>query len=389
LKKRVVIFGGGTGPLSALGLPEYGYETTVITSTVDDGGSSGVLRGIHDAIIPPGDIRSIISHSARSPLLQAKLEKRITDDYPLDSSVLRNLLPHYGDREYVSALTEILRAQGNQSILNRELDIDNLKGHPLGNLLLVALMLEFGNEEGIKKLCQMANTSVDVLPASQGPTGFCFVTESTDSEHGWVEHEGEKYLDNIQGHTEPIQSCHLSPSSRACEEAIGEIREADYIVISPTSLYANVISILLIPRFREALKDKKIVWLGNIMTECGQTGFSRLSYTGAGHVHLLFKYLWRYPDSVLVPKFNWSDLIEQFGPDVVTQVSDKYREAGSSVVQYREQDIKLGIHYVQKDDLLFLEPLAGNGGEKMVIRHRPDKVAKYLHEIFVYLDTIQ
>ncbi|MCK9906850.1 YvcK family protein, partial [Frankia sp. Cpl3] len=58
---RVVVIGGGTG-LSVLlrGLKQEPVHITAIVTVADDGGSSGRLRVEMD-MLPPGDIRNVLT----------------------------------------------------------------------------------------------------------------------------------------------------------------------------------------------------------------------------------------------------------------------------------------------------------------------------------------
>ena len=79
LKKgpKIVAIGGGTG-LSVLlrGLKEYTDNITAIVTVVDDGGSSGILRG-EMGILPPGDIRNcLIALADTEPLMERLFQHR-------------------------------------------------------------------------------------------------------------------------------------------------------------------------------------------------------------------------------------------------------------------------------------------------------------------------
>src|SRR6266700_6393747 len=59
--KKIVCLGGGIGTSNLLrGLKKYQLDLSVVTSMVDDGGSSGRLRRSY-GIMPPGDIVSCIA----------------------------------------------------------------------------------------------------------------------------------------------------------------------------------------------------------------------------------------------------------------------------------------------------------------------------------------
>lgn len=60
---KIVVIGGGTG-LSVMlrGLKEKPLDITAIVTVADDGGSSGILRN-EMQMLPPGDIRNVLTLS--------------------------------------------------------------------------------------------------------------------------------------------------------------------------------------------------------------------------------------------------------------------------------------------------------------------------------------
>ena len=58
--KNITIIGGGTGTYTLLsGLKKYPVNLSVVVSTADDGGSTGILRR-ELGVVPPGDIRQCL-----------------------------------------------------------------------------------------------------------------------------------------------------------------------------------------------------------------------------------------------------------------------------------------------------------------------------------------
>src|SRR5690606_41508215 len=116
-KPNVVVLGGGTGmPVWLKGLKEYPINLTAVVTVADDGGSTGRIRETID-VPAPGDIRNVI----------AALSNVDEDLYELFQ----------------------YRISGN----------NGLKGHSLGNLLLVAtneITRDFRSEERrVGKECSM------------------------------------------------------------------------------------------------------------------------------------------------------------------------------------------------------------------------------------------
>lgn len=364
--RRVVAIGGGTGPLSTLNITDFGYDLTLISSVVDDGKSTGRLLALNPEILPPGDMRRMISSSSKDPLFRDSLEERATIDATGGSLTLTDLLPYYGNKEFVQKMIEVFDKTGNKNVLDKPISIDGLKGHTLGNLILAALMLEYGNTDGVKKFCEMADTSVEVIPASENPSKFCFKTKNMDRPF-----KGEYELDNINRHAEPIDICWLEPEIKPYQLAFERIKEAAAVILTPTSLYANLISLLLIPGYKEALKDKVIIWVGNIMTEWNQTAYSDNSLNGIGHLEVLKRYLGRYPDHAIAPRLKGEALAEVFGA---------YGKEGASPVLYRARDFEeRGIGYTE--NIVDTETIVEDDVVKRVLRQNRASLAKTINEL--------
>ena len=365
---RIVGIGGGTGSLSILNLVDFGYDLTLISSVVDDGGSTGIIIESNPEILPPGDIRRMISNSARNQLFRDRLEQRIGTDNPIDpSSILRELVSYYGDEEFTHEVIEIFDEYGNEDALDTPLNIDNLRGHNLGNLMLAALMLAYGNCEGIERLSRMVDTSAEILPASENPSTFYFMTRSMTRPCN-----GENLLDDYDRHAEPIVNCWLDPEVQPYQLTKDRIEEADVVILTPTSLYANLVSFLLIPGYKEALKDKVIIWIGNIMTEWNQTAYSDYSLSGIGHLEILERYLGRYPDHAIVPKLKGQTIGQVFGA---------YEEEGASPVPYRARGFEeRRIGYTEINMVEAVE-ITHKGVRKTVLRHNRNVLAEALDKV--------
>src|SRR4051812_31547351 len=90
---RIVVIGGGTG-LSVMlrGLKEKPMNITAIVTVADDGGSSGILRSELE-MVPPGDIRNVLTALADvEPLLGKMLEYRFQKGQGLAGHSLGNLI---------------------------------------------------------------------------------------------------------------------------------------------------------------------------------------------------------------------------------------------------------------------------------------------------------
>lgn len=225
---RIVVIGGGTGLSNLLrGLKEYSANITAIVTVADDGGSSGRLRR-EIGVLPPGDIR--------------------------------NCLAALADEERL--VTELFQYRFKAG--------DGLVGHSFGNLFLTAMSEVTGDlEQAIAASSQVLAVRGQVLPATLSDVKL------------WAELadgriiEGESSITEARGKIVQIGCTPANPP--ALPKAVTAIREADYIIIGPGSLYTSIIPNLLVPEISEAIARTKVprVYVCNIMTQEGETeGYS-------------------------------------------------------------------------------------------------------------------
>jgi uncharacterized cofD-like protein len=229
MNKNVVVLGGGTGLSTLLkGLKLFPLDITAVVSVSDNGGSTGILRKQFD--IPAiGDIRRVlVSLSETEPLMEELLEYRFKTT---------------GD----------------------------LNNHPTGNLLLAALIKITGNiGEALKVLGKVLNIKGKILPLSEDK-----VTLMVRTEDGRVL-EGEKVIERTMCQ---VKEVYYKEKVKVNDDVIKEILECDYVIISMGSLYASIIPNLIIPEVAKALKETKakIIFICNLMTECGATNGEKVS----------------------------------------------------------------------------------------------------------------
>lgn len=237
-KIKVVTIGGGNGSAISLGavktlLPNV--DIKAIISTSDSGGSSGDLRR-EFATLPPGDI-------LRAVLALA----------PFDYRVLKKIFH-----------------------TNRFSANPKLTGHNLGNLVFVLLEQYAGNFiAAIRAFEEIVEAVGHVYP-----TTLNFTDLSVELMDGTVL-AGETNIDRpLVGQAMRIKRAWLSPDSVVYSETATALREADYIVIGPGSLYTSVIAAMLPKGFREAISDSKaklIFVAGNAYEANGEMGPRTLS----------------------------------------------------------------------------------------------------------------
>jgi uncharacterized cofD-like protein len=233
---KIVTVGGGTGLSTLLrGLKTYSANITAIVTVADDGGSSGRLRR-EIGVLPPGDIR--------------------------------NCLAALADEEKL--VTELFQYRFRAG--------DGLTGHSFGNLFLTAMNDITGNlEQAIAASSEVLAVRGRVLPATLSDVRLW--AELADGRRI----EGESSITAAQGSIVKIGCTPENPP--ALPRVLQAIREADYIIIGPGSLYTSVIPNLLVPEIAAAIAQRKVprIYVCNIMTQPGETQ----GYSVADHIQAI------------------------------------------------------------------------------------------------------
>jgi uncharacterized cofD-like protein len=232
---KIVAIGGGTGLSTLLrGLKTYSANITAIVTVADDGGSSGRLRR-EIGVLPPGDIRNCLAALASEEKL----------------------------------LTELFQYRFSAG--------DGLTGHSFGNLFLTAMSEITGDlEQAIAASSDVLAVRGKVLPATLSDVRLW--ADLADGRSI----EGESNITKAGGSIIKIGCTPANPP--ALPRVIQAIKEADYIIIGPGSLYTSVIPNLLVPEIAEAIASRcrggetppvPCIYVCNIMTQPGETqGYS-------------------------------------------------------------------------------------------------------------------
>jgi uncharacterized cofD-like protein len=308
---KIVVIGGGTGLSTLLrGLKTYSANITAIVTVADDGGSSGRLRQ-EFGVLPPGDIR--------------------------------NCLAALADEEKL--LTELFQYRFRAG--------DGLTGHSFGNLFLTAMTDITGDlERAVAASSKVLAVRGQVLPATLSDVRLW--AEMADGRRI----EGESSIPKAGGKIAKIGCIPENPP--ALPAAIKAIKEADYIIIGPGSLYTSLIPNLLVPEIADAIASTTIprIYVCNIMTQPGETE----GYTVAEHIQAIDHACGdrKLFDAVLVHKKTPS-----------AQALIRYAQQNSHPVFLdREAVTQLGRRIVPANVLY--------EDETGVVRHDPQKLAKVL-----------
>ncbi len=308
---KIVAIGGGTG-LSMLlkGIKNITNNITAVVTVGDDGGSSGRLRE-DMGILPPGDIRNCIAALA-------------------------------DDEDLITKLFQYRFKSG-----------EGLEGHSFGNLFLTALCAITGDMvRAVKESSNVLSIRGRVLPSTLDDMKLV-----AEMEDGRIIH-GESNIPEAHGkikrlYTDPIRC-------QALEDVITAIKEADFIILGPGSLYTSVIPNLLIEEIAKCVSEStaKKIYVCNIMTQPGETD----NYTVSDHVSALMRHANSRTliDAVLVNDF------------IPANLANKYQLAGSYPVKVDVENIrKLGIQ-------IFSRKLIEDSKEGLV-RHSSNRVARALY----------
>lgn len=239
MNKKVVVFGGGTG-ISFLirGLKLFPIDITTVISVADDGSSTGKLR--EEFYMPAmGDIRQVLTNLAST-----------------DEDIKR--LMEYRFDTY-----------------------SDLNGHPIGNLLLVALYNMTGSlSESIALLTKMLDIQQKVVPISED-----YLTLMGETVDGEIV-EGE---DSITAKGAKYKRLFYKDDPKIVAEVLEAVKNADVIIFSIGSLFTSIIPHLLFKDLISVIDNSsaRILYTCNAVTQPGETD----DFSVSDHLKILNKYL--------------------------------------------------------------------------------------------------
>lgn len=308
---KVVAIGGGTGLSTLLrGVRDYSANITAIVTVADDGGSSGRLRR-EIGVLPPGDIRNCLAALANEEKL----------------------------------LTELFQYRFRAG--------DGLVGHSFGNLFLTAMSDITGDlERAIAASSQVLAVRGEVLPATLSDV------------HLWAELEDGRRIEGESNITEAggkIVDIGCNPANPpALPKVLQAIKEADFIIIGPGSLYTSVIPNLLVPEIAEAIARRKVpsIYVCNIMTQPGETQ----GYSVADHIRAI--------DKAVGKKLFDAVLVQGKVPSA--QALIRYAQENSNPVFLDREDVKKLGRRAVLTNVMYEDENTG------FVRHDSDKLAQVL-----------
>ena len=313
-KIKVVTIGGGTG-LSVLlrGLKKYPLEITAVVTVADDGGSSGKIRS--DMNIPsPGDIRNVIAAlSDVEPYLEKMFQYRF--------------------------------------------DSGEVKGHPVGNLMIAAMTDIHGDfSTAVKVMSRILNVRGTVLPTTNDIATLNAVLSDGEIIRG------ESSITKAGG---VIDHVYITPSRvKPNEDVLKAIEEADYIIMGPGSLYTSIIPNLVIFKVSEKIRESnaKKIYVCNVMTQHGETD----NYTVSDHIVAINKHV----------EENIFDLVIANSREFDDSILSKYHKEKQEPVKIDHEKIEaLGIKLIKNNDVGIVD--------NNTIRHNADKVSELIYDYII------
>ena len=246
--KKIVCLGGGIGTVNLIkGLKEYTKNITVVSSMADDGGSTGRLRRLYN-ILPPGDLVSCMAAMSNNQIL---------------SDILTYRFP---GKRYTKD--------------------EDLAGHKLGNLIMVAMC---DKTDDFNKAILLFQKTFAIpgrfLPATKAAvTISALTTEGKEVKREEAidlgKYRGKKEIERVRLHPADVKS------SRGVVEAM---EQADVIIAGPGDLYTTILPTLIIPDIAAQLKKtkKRKIFIINITNKPTETNeYSIQNYIKAVETHL-------------------------------------------------------------------------------------------------------
>lgn len=321
---KITVIGGGTGSTTVLeGLKKKkDLDLNVIVGMMDDGGSNAVVRD-EFGLLPLSDLRkSIIALSQEN-----------------ENQMLRNLFTYRF-------------SQG-----------DGLKGHTLGNLLMIAMTEITGSEvEAIEMFKYFFSVTGNIIPVTLDKVHL--VAEYDDGSKVVGEHLIDEPEDDKK-----IVKFYFDKNAQAYQGAIDTIMSSDYIIVGPGDLYTTTLANIIVDGIPQALQKTKakLIFISNLMSKKGQTR----GLTLESMLSLVEGYIGRKFDYVLVNNGR-----------IPQKAYQRYIKQGEHIFK---DDIKKNGREIVRADLVANSVIKKDKGDTLdrsLVRHDPDKLANELYKIF-------
>lgn len=212
---------------------------------------------------------------------------------------------------------------------------DGIKGKPqFSDLYFAAMEEKYGDfAKSIEASKEIFKITGKVLPVTLDAVNIC-----AELEDGTIIESKEKIPAIVNEKISKIERVYVSPTNcRVAPGVLSAIKEADAIVIGPGSLYTNVIPNLLVAGVSRTIKDSKAfkIYVGNIMTELGQTDDFSLS----DHIKAIIDHA----------GYGIIDYCIYDTGEIMPEYIRKYNKEGSELVEQDVAKVKeFGIRLIQR-----------------------------------------
>ena len=317
-KQKFVSLGGGTGLSTLLsGLKLYSEDITAIVTMADEGGSTGRLRRTF-GVPAVGDLRNSLS--------------ALSQDEPIMQKILS------------------YRFSGNRYGKDKELG-----GHNLGNLILVALSDIYGDfNKGLEKASQILNISGKVLPSTISNPKIWAETEDGKKVYG------EEKIDlGLYNGKRSIKKLHLNPpNSKAFQQSLKAIKEANVITAGPGDLYTSIMPNLLVKDLRNAIVKSKARKI--LIVNIANKPFETPNYKVSQYISAIFVHCGQ-------PIFDYILVNNNFKHQISKKIKYSYVEIDRQTLTKKFKGLKI----IEAD---LVDP-------KNPLHHQPEKLAKAIFEM--------
>ena len=311
---RFVCVGGGTGLSTLLsGLKGFTRNITAVVAVTDEGGSSGRLRQ-EWGVLPPGDVRNCLVALAED-----------------DNSLNR--------------------------ILNFRFDRGELKGHSLGNLILLAACELAGDfNKAVEELNRLLAIRGRVLPVTTETVVLHGETMAGDFVKGELE---------ISANGSGMKRMWLEPvSAKPLPDVIDAIPSADLIVLGPGSLFTSILPNLLLEEVTAAIRNAPVpkVYVANLMTQSSETEGMNIT----AHLDWIASVLGMMPEYIVVNNVP-----------IPADYLERYREKGAVPLYLSREEER----YLERQDCNIVYADLVNIKDGKYLRHHSRNLAEILMRI--------
>ena len=230
----------------------------------------------------------------------------------------------------------LIALSNNESEMTRlfHTKFEYIQGKPrFCDLYFSAMEEAYGNfAKSIEASTEVLKITGRVLPVTLDAVTIC-----AELEDGTLVESKEKIPEMVNEKISKIDRVYLSPTNcRVAPGVIEAIQEADAIVIGPGSIYTNVIPNLLVAGVSRAIRESKAfkIYIGNIMTEFGQTD----NFTLSDHIKAIVDHAGEgiidyciYDTGEIMPEYIRK--YNKEGCELVEQDVNKIKEMGIKLIQ--------------------------------------------------------